>query len=123
MATPSSQSAMPEVPLLPCMTCEAPPLTDLPPGSNPNAIVRGDGSVTAGAPVGPGCLSFIITCEAAGMNFVVIGANQQGISLSTPSSGQKMATVVCNGDGQLEGRTVPAGDPVIVTSAYCSNAV
>uniref|UniRef100_A0AC34FVK3 Uncharacterized protein n=1 Tax=Panagrolaimus sp. ES5 TaxID=591445 RepID=A0AC34FVK3_9BILA len=100
------------------MTCVAPPKTGLPPTSM--GVFPGEGRVVEGEPVGPGCKTFLITCDADGMDVVVIGANQDFISLSEPSDGEKTAKLVCNGDGKLEGRTVD-GDSVIVTSFYCSN--
>uniref|UniRef100_A0AC34FYZ7 Uncharacterized protein n=1 Tax=Panagrolaimus sp. ES5 TaxID=591445 RepID=A0AC34FYZ7_9BILA len=118
LSTPS-QDATPEVPVLPCTTCVAPMFTD-PPGT----FKRGTGSIVAGDPVGPGCVTFVITCDAAtpAGNAVVIGANMDTIPISTAGTpGPKMATIGCNADGQLEGRTVPDGDTVIITSVYCSN--
>uniref|UniRef100_A0AC35FN09 Uncharacterized protein n=1 Tax=Panagrolaimus sp. PS1159 TaxID=55785 RepID=A0AC35FN09_9BILA len=106
MATPT-QDAAPEVPILACTTCEAPPLTGV-----PAPFVMGAGRVTEGDPVGPGCKTFIVNCDAATMmRAVVIGANMENIQLSEPSAGAKMATLVCNADGELEGRTVD-GDPL-----------
>uniref|UniRef100_A0AC34EZL4 Uncharacterized protein n=1 Tax=Panagrolaimus sp. ES5 TaxID=591445 RepID=A0AC34EZL4_9BILA len=115
--------ATPKVPALPCTTCADLSLTKAPGATNaPGGFNTGEGSI-ANSVVGPGCRQYTITCNAIqnGDNrAVVIGANEDLISLSDPGPGEKMSTLVCNDMGEIEGRT-DANDPVIVVSAYCSN--
>uniref|UniRef100_A0A914PZP5 Uncharacterized protein n=1 Tax=Panagrolaimus davidi TaxID=227884 RepID=A0A914PZP5_9BILA len=120
MATPAASDAAPEVPVLPCTTCPDLPLTDAPGAKPPpGGFNTGMGSV-ANSMVGPGCRQYMITCNAnPNGRAVVIGANMAAISLSPGGPGEKMATLVCNDMGQIEGRDT-ANAPVIVTSAYCS---
>uniref|UniRef100_A0A914PGJ3 Uncharacterized protein n=1 Tax=Panagrolaimus davidi TaxID=227884 RepID=A0A914PGJ3_9BILA len=90
---------------------------------NPMGISTGTGSV-AYSTIGPGCRQYMITCNEKNPpngKAVVIGANEAAISLTPPTPGEKMATLICNDMGQIEGRT-DTNAPVIVTSAYCSVA-
>uniref|UniRef100_A0A914Q3M8 Uncharacterized protein n=1 Tax=Panagrolaimus davidi TaxID=227884 RepID=A0A914Q3M8_9BILA len=127
MATPQS-SAAPEVPVIPCQTCAAPGLLDVPAAAKPTYFM-GPGSVAPGAPVTAAqCVSFVITCNAVttpNNKVIQIGVDQIiGQALAGPSmAGRSLTvTVVCNGDGVLEGVDVVTGNRVTLTNAYCSVA-
>uniref|UniRef100_A0AC35FU95 C6 domain-containing protein n=1 Tax=Panagrolaimus sp. PS1159 TaxID=55785 RepID=A0AC35FU95_9BILA len=122
MPTPEVTAA-PEIPVIPCQTCAAPTITNIPPAAE-MAFDSGTGTVVAGDPVTAAmCLSFIVTCNAAN-GPLQIGIDQTiGTALAGPSAAntQLMATIVCNGDGVLESQAVvPAGTRVTLSTVYCS---
>uniref|UniRef100_A0A914Z1X9 Uncharacterized protein n=1 Tax=Panagrolaimus superbus TaxID=310955 RepID=A0A914Z1X9_9BILA len=133
MATPANE-ATPEVPVIPCQTCAAPTITNIPPAAE-GPFTSGTGSVaattplTVDTPAGPvQCLRFIVTCNRDAMDRVIqIGIDQIiGTALAGPSNGMSTltATVVCNNDAMLEAQAVfPAGQRVTLSTAYCSITV
>uniref|UniRef100_A0AC34GNE6 Uncharacterized protein n=1 Tax=Panagrolaimus sp. ES5 TaxID=591445 RepID=A0AC34GNE6_9BILA len=113
---PTEGGGAPEIPL--CATCGDLPVLPAPTSD----MIRDNpgGTVTVG--MTGVCKSYAIFCPESdtATNAVVIGANGAANALSAFGPGEKTATVVCNDQGEIEGRTVPAGDSIIVTDVYCS---